>query len=183
MASRAPRSCSSARPPVGTKIELAGHSWGEPGNCWIAMPTAVGLDRRQVYIANIVPLAPSWDPPLTLQETQTCLPFITRTDRARPTRSSWSASGLPSAQTLLGVKTGITARARLVVHLPARERAHDSPPWRCFTRLTCCASPRRSGLPGPICRLLRRLSTIYGREPQVKPPQLRCAARSDPSRN
>jgi uracil-DNA glycosylase len=83
---------------------------GRAGQLLDRMLNAVGLDRRQAYIANIVPWRPPGNRTPTLQETQTCLPFITRQiELADP--ELLVCLGLPSAQTLLGVKTGIT-RAR-----------------------------------------------------------------------
>lgn len=83
---------------------------GRAGQLLDRMLSAVGLDRRQVYIANIVPWRPPGNRTPTLQETQTCLPFLARQiELADP--KLLVCLGLPSAQTLLGVKTGIT-RAR-----------------------------------------------------------------------
>jgi len=83
---------------------------GRAGQLLDRMLNAVGLDRRQVYIANIVPWRPPGNRTPTLQETQTCLPFITRQiELADP--QLLVCLGAPSAQTLLGVKGGIL-RAR-----------------------------------------------------------------------
>jgi uracil-DNA glycosylase family 4 len=83
---------------------------GRAGQLLDRMLSAVGLDRRQVYIANVVPWRPPGNRTPTLQETQTCLPFITRQiEFANP--EFLVCLGAPSAQTLLGVKGGIL-RAR-----------------------------------------------------------------------
>lgn len=83
---------------------------GRAGQLLDRMLNAVGLDRRQVYIANIVPWRPPGNRTPTLQETQTCLPFIARQiELADP--ELLVCLGAPSAQTLLGLKAGIT-RAR-----------------------------------------------------------------------
>ncbi len=83
---------------------------GRAGQLLDRMLNAVGLDRRQVYIANVVPWRPPGNRTPTLQETQTCLPFITRQiELADP--QLLVCLGAPSAQTLLGVKGGIL-RAR-----------------------------------------------------------------------
>jgi uracil-DNA glycosylase family 4 len=83
---------------------------GRAGQLLDRMLGAVGLDRGQVYIANIVPWRPPGNRTPTLQETQTCLPFVTRQiELADP--KLLVCLGLPSAQTLLGIKTGIL-RAR-----------------------------------------------------------------------
>jgi uracil-DNA glycosylase len=83
---------------------------GRAGQLLDRMLNAIGLDRGQVYIANVVPWRPPGNRTPTLQETQTCLPFITRQIELADPKILVSL-GLPSAQTLLGVKTGIT-RAR-----------------------------------------------------------------------
>jgi DNA polymerase len=74
------------------------------------MLAAIGLDRSQVYIANVVPWRPPGNRTPTPEETQACLPFIRRQiELAAP--EILVCLGLPSAQTLLGIRTGIT-RAR-----------------------------------------------------------------------
>jgi uracil-DNA glycosylase len=83
---------------------------GRAGQLLDRMLNAVGLDRGQVYIANVVPWRPPGNRTPTPQETQTCLPFIARQIELADPQILVSL-GLPSAQTLLGVKTGIL-RAR-----------------------------------------------------------------------
>ncbi len=79
---------------------------GRAGQLLDRMLNAVGLDRRQVYIANIVPWRPPGNRTPTLQETQTCLPFITRQIELADPQLLVCLGG-SSAQTLLGVKGGI----------------------------------------------------------------------------
>jgi DNA polymerase len=83
---------------------------GRAGQLLDRMLNAVGLDRGQVYIANVIPWRPPGNRTPTLQETQTCLPFITRQIELADPQFLVCIGG-SSAQTLLGVKTGIT-RAR-----------------------------------------------------------------------
>jgi DNA polymerase len=83
---------------------------GRAGQLLDRMLNAVGLDRRQVYIANIIPWRPPGNRTPTLQETQTCLPFITRQIELADPQFLVCLGG-SSAQTLLGVKGGIL-RAR-----------------------------------------------------------------------
>jgi DNA polymerase len=60
-----------------------------------------------VYIANIVPWRPPGNRTPTPQESQICLPFILRQiELANP--DILVCLGGPSAQTLLGIKEGIT---------------------------------------------------------------------------
>jgi uracil-DNA glycosylase len=83
---------------------------GRAGQLLDRMLKAVGLERQQVYIANIVPWRPPGNRTPTLQEIRTCLPFVTRQiELADP--EFLVCLGAPSAQTLLGVKAGIL-RAR-----------------------------------------------------------------------
>jgi DNA polymerase len=83
---------------------------GRAGQLLDRMLGAIGLDRRQVYIANVVPWRPPGNRTPTPEETQACLPFIRRQiELADP--EILVCLGALSAQTLLGVKSGIT-RAR-----------------------------------------------------------------------
>ena len=71
------------------------------------MLAAIGLDRTQVYIANVVPWRPPGNRTPTPQETAICLPFIRRQiELVDP--DILVCLGGPSAQTLLGTKEGIT---------------------------------------------------------------------------
>jgi DNA polymerase len=83
---------------------------GRAGQLLDRMLNAIGLDRQKVYIANVVPWRPPGNRPPTLQETQTCLPFIERQiDLANP--EYLICLGGSAACTLLGVQGGIM-RAR-----------------------------------------------------------------------
>ncbi len=83
---------------------------GRAGQLLDRMLQAIGLDRSQVYIANVVPWRPPGNRTPTPEETQICLPFIKRQiELAAP--QFLVCLGALSAQTLLGVKSGIT-RAR-----------------------------------------------------------------------
>jgi uracil-DNA glycosylase len=80
---------------------------GRSGKLLDRMLAAIGLDRRQVYIANIVPWRPPGNRTPTPQESQICLPFMLRQiELADP--DILVCLGGPSAQTLLGIKDGIT---------------------------------------------------------------------------
>jgi DNA polymerase len=80
---------------------------GRSGKLLDRMLAAIGLDRRHVYIANIVPWRPPGNRTPTPQESQICLPFIHRQiELADP--DILVCLGGPSAQTLLGLKEGIT---------------------------------------------------------------------------
>jgi DNA polymerase len=71
------------------------------------MLAAIGLDRASVYIANIVPWRPPGNRTPTPQEAQICLPFLLRQiELADP--DILVCLGNPSAQTLLGLREGIT---------------------------------------------------------------------------
>jgi uracil-DNA glycosylase family 4 len=80
---------------------------GRSGKLLDRILAAVGLDRTSVYIANIVPWRPPGNRTPTPQESQICLPFILRQiELVDP--DILVCMGNPSAQTLLGLKDGIT---------------------------------------------------------------------------
>jgi len=80
---------------------------GRAGQLLDRMLAAIGLDRRHVYIANVVPWRPPGNRTPTSQETLACLPFIRRQiDLAKP--EILVCLGASAAQTLLGVTGGIT---------------------------------------------------------------------------
>jgi DNA polymerase len=79
---------------------------GRSGKLLDRMMAAVGLDRTQVYIANIVPWRPPGNRTPTPQESAICLPFIRRQiELVNP--DFLVCLGKPSMQTLLGIKDGI----------------------------------------------------------------------------
>ncbi len=79
---------------------------GRSGKLLDRMLTAIGLDRSQAYIANIIPWRPPGNRTPTPQETAICLPFIQRQiELAKP--EILVCLGGPSAQTLLQQREGI----------------------------------------------------------------------------
>lgn len=85
---------------------------GRSGKLLDRMLAAIGIDRTAAYIANVVPWRPPGNRTPTPQETAICLPFIRRQiELANP--DVLVCLGGPSAQTLLGIRDGITkARGR-----------------------------------------------------------------------
>ena len=80
---------------------------GRSGKLLDLMMAAIGLDRKNVYIANIVPWRPPGNRTPTPQETAICLPFTLRQiELADP--DILVCLGNPSTQTLLSLKEGIT---------------------------------------------------------------------------
>src|SRR6202040_2786221 len=80
---------------------------GRSGQLLDRMLAAIGLDRSSAYIANVIPWRPPGNRTPTPQESQICLPFIRRQiELADP--DFLVCLGGPSAQTLLGIKDGIT---------------------------------------------------------------------------
>jgi DNA polymerase len=80
---------------------------GRSGKLLDRMIAAIGLDRTSAYIANIVPWRPPGNRTPTPQESAICLPFMQRQiELADP--DMLVCLGGPSAQTLLGLKEGIT---------------------------------------------------------------------------
>src|SRR5215213_1967513 len=79
---------------------------GRSGQLLDRMLAAIGLDRSQVYIANVVPWRPPGNRTPTPQEVAICKPFIEKQiELADP--DILVCLGGPSAQTLLNVKDGI----------------------------------------------------------------------------
>ena len=80
---------------------------GRSGQLLDRMMTAIGLDRTNAYIANVVPWRPPGNRTPTPQETAICLPFIRRQiELADP--DILVCLGQPATQTLLGTREGIT---------------------------------------------------------------------------
>jgi uracil-DNA glycosylase len=80
---------------------------GRAGQLLDRMLHAVGLNRQQVYIANVVPWRPPGNRIPTPQETQACLPFVRRQiELAAP--EILVCLGGSATQTLLGAREGIT---------------------------------------------------------------------------
>ncbi len=79
---------------------------GRSGKLLDLMLKAIGLDRGQVYIANIVPWRPPGNRDPSLAETSICLPFIQRQiELVNP--KILVCLGKPSTAALLGVTDGI----------------------------------------------------------------------------
>lgn len=79
---------------------------GRSGQLLDRMLAAIGLDRTQVYIANVVPWRPPGNRTPTPQEIAICKPFIARQiELANP--EILICLGGPAAQNLLNVKDGI----------------------------------------------------------------------------
>jgi DNA polymerase len=80
---------------------------GRSGKLLDLMMAAIGLDRSNAYIANVVPWRPPGNRTPTPQETAICLPFIRRQiELANP--DILVCLGGPAMQTLLSIKEGIT---------------------------------------------------------------------------
>jgi uracil-DNA glycosylase len=80
---------------------------GRAGQLLDRMLAAIGLDRTQVYIANVVPWRPPGNRTPTPQETSICLPFMRRQIALAAPRLLVCLGG-SATQTLLGGKEGIT---------------------------------------------------------------------------
>ena len=79
---------------------------GRAGHLLDKMLAAIGLDRTQVYIVNVVPWRPPGNRTPTPQETAICLPFVRRQiELVGP--KILVCLGAAAAQTMLGVKEGI----------------------------------------------------------------------------
>ncbi len=79
---------------------------GRSGQLLDRMLAAIGLERGQVYIANVVPWRPPGNRTPTPAEIAICKPFIARQiELVNP--ELLVCVGLPSAQSLLGIREGI----------------------------------------------------------------------------
>ena len=79
---------------------------GRSGKLLDRMIAAIGLDRSEAYIANVIPWRPPGNRTPTPQETQICLPFIQRQiELVNP--DVLVTLGNPSTQTLLPTREGI----------------------------------------------------------------------------
>lgn len=79
---------------------------GRSGQLLDRMLATIGLDRSQVYVANIVPWRPPGNRTPTPQEIAICKPFITRQIELASPEFILCLGG-PAAQNLLGLKEGI----------------------------------------------------------------------------
>ena len=79
---------------------------GRSGKLLDLMLKAIGLDRTQVYIANIIPWRPPGNRDPSLHETSICLPFIQRQIELVDPKVL-VCLGKPSTAALLGVTDGI----------------------------------------------------------------------------
>jgi len=98
---------------------------GRAGQLLDRMLKSIGLDRTQVYIANVVPWRPPGNRTPSPQETSVCLPFMLR-QIALVNPDVIVCLGGSATQTLLGVKEGIMrARGRwqdFVIHADGGDR-------------------------------------------------------------
>ena len=127
---------------------------GRSGKLLDRMLAAIGLDRTQVYIANIIP----WRPPGNRDADAAGnldLPAVhPAPDRAGRSRQSWSASASPRPRRCSASPTASARRAGAGSPIaPARGRSARCRP---SIRPICCARRWRSGLPGGISSRSRR---------------------------
>ena len=80
---------------------------GKSGQLLDRMLAAIGLDRSQVYIANVIPWRPPGNRTPTPLETEICRPFIER-QIALADPDFLIPLGGPAANQLLGISAGIT---------------------------------------------------------------------------
>ena len=115
---------------------------GRSGKLLDLMIGAIGLDRTNAYIANVIPWRPPGNRTPTPQETQICLPFIQRQiELVNP--DVLVTLGNPSTQTLLQTAKASCGRAANgSTTTPARAR---SARWRHSIRPICCARRPTSG--------------------------------------
>ena len=133
---------------------------GRAGQLLDRMLAAIGLDRRKVYIANVVPWRPPGNRTPTPQETAACLPFIRRQIELVDPRILVCLGG-SATQTLLGVRSGIT-RTRGVWRDYARDDGARSGRCRCSIPPTSCANPPQKRAAWADMRKLARAVEALG---------------------
>jgi DNA polymerase len=100
---------------------------GRAGQLLDRMLASIGLDRGKVYVANVVPWRPPGNRTPTPHETAICLPFIRRQiELVAP--AVLVCLGASSAQTLLGMKEGITRSRGQWFDYPMAGRAIEALP-------------------------------------------------------
>ena len=100
----------------GREEDIAGLPFvGRSGQLLDRMMAAIGIDRTNAYIANVIPWRPPGNRTPTPQESQICLPFVRRQIELADPQILVCLGG-PSAQALLGITDGIRK---------ARGRWHD----------------------------------------------------------
>ena len=102
---------------------------GRSGQLLDRMLSAIGLDREQVYVANVVPWRPPGNRTPSPQETEICKPFIER-QIALADPDFLIFLGGASAKQLIGVKEGI-------LRLRGKWKTYDAglKPIRCMATL------------------------------------------------
>ena len=124
---------------------------GRSGQLLDRMLATIGLDRSEVYVANIVPWRPPGNRTPTPQEVAICKPFIARQiELASP--EFLLCLGGPAAQNLLGIKDGILRSRGRWYHLQDRGRTRDPRAADPASRLSPAPAPaeaaRLAGFPG-----------------------------------
>lgn len=125
---------------------------GRSGQLLDRMLAAIGLDRKSVYIANVIPWRPPGNRTPTPQETEICRPFIERQVELVGPKILVTLGG-PSAKTLLDASEGVlrlrgTWKAHVTasgISIPAmptlhpayllRNPAHKKLAWRDFLEI------------------------------------------------
>ena len=138
--------------PGGDEDRIGKPFMGRSGQLLDRMLAAIGLDRTQVYIANVVPWRPPGNRTPTPQEVAICKPFIARQiELANP--EFLLCLGGPSTQNLLETKEGILrARGRWLTYRTAdgREiRDPADPASRLSAAPAVAEAPRLAGFPEP----------------------------------
>ncbi len=164
----------------GYEEDISGRPFiGRSGKLLDRMLEAIGLDRTTAYIANVVPWRPPGNRTPTPQETAICLPFIRRQiELANP--DILVCLGGPSAQTLLGIKEGITrSRGRWFPYYTGHGKSARSPP---SIRHSCCAARCKSGWPGATSSRSRkrwRLNSPHADTPKTRDVLARHGTKSE----
>ena len=128
------------------------------------MLAAIGLDRAQVWITNLMFWRPPGNRPPTATEVATCQPFLERQIELLAPAVILFLGG-SAAKALLGVADGVTRLRGRRHRLPIRRLAARSRPSSPSTRPIFCASRCKSDLSGATfwpCAMSTALSGAAG---------------------
>ena len=138
---------------------------GRSGHLFDRMLSAIGLDRTQVYMTDVIPWRPPGDRTPTPQEAAICLPFLTRhVELVAP--DYLLCLGASSAQTLLGIKDGILRARGRWIDYPLPDRSVRAMPMLHPTYLL-----RQPGHKRLAWRDLLELRRALDAAPEAIPPE------------
>ncbi len=113
---------------------------GPPGHLLDRMLGAMGLDRKSVYLANVVPWRPPGNRQPTPMEIEICRPSSSGRSSSPTPRCwwRWATCRAPSSRT----RPATSCACAVLARTGRRARASPSPPCRRCIRTICGSTPR-----------------------------------------